>query len=90
MLVGFFSLKSHSQNMAREELRLFSADLPGLNSTEDKLIHYNFLPTLNQLTNAEKFEKASVNAIGFNLNMGVFLILSRKYVALGICLGSWF
>ena len=78
MLVGFFSLKGHSQNMASEESLLFNVDQYLLKTAKESSIDYNFLPAYNGLTNAEKFRKASANVIGFNLTMGTFLFLAPE------------
>ena len=78
MLVGFFGLKSHSQNKASEEFSMFNADLSCLNSADDKVVNNSFLPAYEDVTNAGKFGKASANAIGYNITMGTILFLAPE------------
>lgn len=78
MLVGFYNLKGYSQNMAYEDVSFFSAALLELDSVEHKSIDYNFMRAYKDVTGANKFARASVNALGYNITMGTILFLSPE------------
>lgn len=78
MLIGFYDLEGHSQNLVIEDASIFSAELSSLSSVESKSIDYNFMPPYKHITGANKFARASLNALGYNITMGTILFLSPE------------
>lgn len=78
MFVCFFGLKGHSQYMAGEESWIFKANHFSLTVVNNEALDLNFRPTNNDLTNVDKFWKASANVLVFNLTIQTILFLSPE------------